>query len=452
MPPQDERPHAASTVARLGGLFTWLTGVVALAVIMAVVVAVVRAESAVNVAPDAVVTASGQGSSDSGGATTVVDGRSGPGTPLTRQWAVRDDRGVWLQLAWATPQTLNRAVLFDLTSASSEPTTARLYFDDGSSASAGPLHDDGTGLAVPFAPRSVRSMLISLARPSGDSAPVGLAEVQVFTTGHAAQNTALPALKWPDCPRGTVVNVVAHPDDDLLFINPSLLEAIAARRCVVTIVVTAADNGQDAPYWQARQEGLQAAYAVMGESTAQWRRSQVNAAGSRVIVDTWERDTQTIALAHLRLPDGDLDGAGFGTTGRTSLEQLRAGDVSGLSSVDGLSFFTRPMLVATVRALLDAVSPTVINTLDTRPGQDDHSDHREVGLLVKAARPSVPVTHFIGYGSTSRPANVFGASLQAKRSAFYAYGAYDDRACRSDASCEELAYAAWLSRSYSVDE
>src|ERR1700694_2302046 len=42
---------------------------------------------------------------------------------------------------------------------------------------------------------------------------------------------------------GTTLNIVAHEDDDLLFLSPDLLHAIQAGRAVRTVFVTAGDSG-----------------------------------------------------------------------------------------------------------------------------------------------------------------------------------------------------------------
>lgn len=58
----------------------------------------------------------------------------------------------------------------------------------------------------------------------------------------------------PSCPQGAVFNVVAHQDDDLLFLSPDLLHDVQANRCVRTVFVTAGDAGRDATYWGGREE------------------------------------------------------------------------------------------------------------------------------------------------------------------------------------------------------
>src|SRR6188472_3148233 len=45
------------------------------------------------------------------------------------------------------------------------------------------------------------------------------------------------------CPTGATMNVVAHPDDDLLFQSPDLLHDVQSGKCVRTVYVTAGERG-----------------------------------------------------------------------------------------------------------------------------------------------------------------------------------------------------------------
>lgn len=57
------------------------------------------------------------------------------------------------------------------------------------------------------------------------------------------------------------LNIVAHQDDDLLFLSPDLINDIASGRSVRTVFLTAGDAGNGRDYWISRQAGSQAAYS-----------------------------------------------------------------------------------------------------------------------------------------------------------------------------------------------
>src|SRR5579875_1841597 len=62
------------------------------------------------------------------------------------------------------------------------------------------------------------------------------------TQSGSEQPTATKATD-PAC-RQNVMNIVAHEDDDLLFINPRIAQAIDQQACVRTVYVTAGDDGR----------------------------------------------------------------------------------------------------------------------------------------------------------------------------------------------------------------
>src|SRR4051812_43618475 len=81
--------------------------------------------------------------------------------------------------------------------------------------------------------------------------------------GTVLADTADSASAAVSCPAGTVMNIVGHSDDDLLFLSPDLVHAVQGGWCVRTVVVTAGDAGRGAAYWQNREQGPKAAYAQM---------------------------------------------------------------------------------------------------------------------------------------------------------------------------------------------
>src|SRR5258705_13224217 len=66
----------------------------------------------------------------------------------------------------------------------------------------------------------------------------------------------------PTC-TSSAMYIAAHEDDTLLFQSPSILQDIQSGRCVRTVFLTAGDAGLDQSYWEAREEGAEAAYAQM---------------------------------------------------------------------------------------------------------------------------------------------------------------------------------------------
>jgi LmbE family N-acetylglucosaminyl deacetylase len=229
---------------------------------------------------------------------------------------------------------------------------------------------------------------------------------------------------------GTTLNIVAHEDDDLLFLSPDLLYAIRAGRTVRTVFLCAGDAGADVDYWQGREAGARAAYARMCGVANSWTQTDAGIVGHPIPVFTLSTHP-SVSLAFLRLPDGNLDGSGFPSTNHRTLQMLWMGKISTIDAIDGSSSYSKETLTSTLTSLMSSFQPDQINTQDYvgTYGDGDHSDHYTVAYLVQAAMQEYTTPHsFTGYedyNTCCRPANVTGADLIAKQDAFYAYVQHD---------------------------
>lgn len=250
------------------------------------------------------------------------------------------------------------------------------------------------------------------------------------------------------------MQVVAHTDDDLLFMNPDVGDDIAAGLCVRTVFLTAGDAGEGAGYWGGRETGERAAYARMAGVADEWTATDAGVPGVRL--ETLAGNPN-VSLVFLRLPDGALRGGGFAGTGYASLTKLWDGAIPALATVDPASpvTYTKAGLTETLGRLIADFAPGTIRVQDSHSEIDaDHADHRATAWFATAARAgyAAPHTlvHYLDYPTQHRPANVTGAALERKKAAFYAYAAHDPKACDSDRRCRGRRYAAWLRRQYVV--
>jgi GlcNAc-PI de-N-acetylase len=141
------------------------------------------------------------------------------------------------------------------------------------------------------------------------------------------------------CAQGSSVYVVAHADDSILFQNPTLEQDIGSGRCVETIIVTAGDDGQGSSYWMGREAGVKAAYAQMAGVPNTWTQADAGIAGHPMPRVTLTGEA-TVSLVFMRIPDGNLDGSGFASTGFTSLQKLWQGTIPTIAVIDGSSSYT----------------------------------------------------------------------------------------------------------------
>ncbi|KAF7595230.1 hypothetical protein BBP40_006976 [Aspergillus hancockii] len=252
------------------------------------------------------------------------------------------------------------------------------------------------------------------------------------------------------------LNIVAHQDDDLLFVSPDLLHDIQAGRKVRSIFLTAGDAGDvSSGYWEQRQAGSQAAYAQMADVENVWTQSDAGIAGKNIPLFTLKGNT-AISLAFLQLPDGNLGGDGFPSTGSTSLEKLWQSDISSIQTINGSTSYTSHELLNALVDLMNTFQPDRINTLDYVHDYEggDHSDHYTTAYYVQKAAERCTTAHTLtgyrGYPVESMAQNVFGDDLEGKQSAFFAYAAHDSLVCHDLASCGTGKEAQWLQRQYTV--
>ncbi len=261
--------------------------------------------------------------------------------------------------------------------------------------------------------------------------------------------------------RPTVMNVVAHQDDDLLFLNPDLQHEIQAGDCVHTVFLTAGNDGQGRPYWLSRQLGAEAAYNTMIGTRSVWVQRTVKLTDNEYITVANPSGNQRVSLIFMNLPDGYIDGRGFPMSDYKSLAKLQSGAIASIQTVDGQSSYTATQLVKALVQLMELYRPSEIHTQADLTGvpDPDHSDHTTTSKFTLAAATAydqeeflgqvvTPLKRYIGYPIQAYPANVSGADLAEKRAAFFAYGQFDGGVCTTVAACQTTTYGLYLERQY----
>jgi LmbE family N-acetylglucosaminyl deacetylase len=278
---------------------------------------------------------------------------------------------------------------------------------------------------------------------------------------------------------GATMQIVAHQDDDLYFMNPDLDQAIRGGADSMTVFLTAGEaDGRNGPgarrdpqsYAEARDNGARAAYARMavGDRAAPWDRRSVSLRdGAHAEVD-FLRSAPHVKLVFLNTRKEQ----GIGAHGR--LRTLWSGDERALdtlvpseSPAGGPHAYTREGLIASLVDLLDIYRPTVVRTLDPDPDRQthdkahpahsdagdlsDHQDHiaaaqfawealRRYEAGAQRARPvAVP---YRGYYNERWPHNLAPAALERKAEITRVYGWADRvRHCPGSADCGDLKVA-----------
>jgi LmbE family N-acetylglucosaminyl deacetylase len=252
------------------------------------------------------------------------------------------------------------------------------------------------------------------------------------------------------CPAGASMQIVAHPDDDLLFQSPDVLHDVQAGRCVRTVFVTAGERG-DPDLMDTREAGIKAAYANMAGVSSTWTTADAGISGHPMPLATLV-GKPTVSLVFMRLPEGFW---GDGGTPQTEMiKNLWQGSISQMRTDDGSSTYTKTSLTATLTALMTAFQPDTIRTQDYVGtfGDGDHDDHHAASYFARQAHLAYTTSHtFVGYQdyeTENRAQNVFGSDLTAKTNAFNAYLQFDEAPCGSPPNCGNNEYSLWLKRQY----
>ena len=275
-----------------------------------------------------------------------------------------------------------------------------------------------------------RSLLAVFMFAAAIAVAAGLTAVRGTARTAAAvsrQSIAQAAMALPTgCTAGTLVTVVAHLDDDLLFVNPGIFDRLRAGWCIVTVhLIGGADNSKF-DYVLKRERAIRRTYARMAGVRNAWTESTVSIAGRpvhRMVLDAMPH----VALFELRLPGAQVRG------GRAPLALLwdEGETVSSYpmqADGRGAARYDRAALTATLGAILAHASRIYTLNPDTVPFLE-HPDHiyaaRATREAARAADLQVPISYHLTYVTAGMPANLSAEATQAKRDQAATYFAMD---------------------------
>ncbi|MET9852835.1 PIG-L family deacetylase [Streptomyces sp. NPDC006450] len=305
---------------------------------------------------------------------------------------------------------------------------------------------------------------------------VGAAGVTTWAYGYGttSEPPAPGEAPRPSVTEGTVVQVVAHPDDDLFFMNPDLSRSISTGIKVTTVYLTAGESDghneahgrhlQDpvvpanhAAYAEARQNGIRGAYAQMttGDRSSAWQRRSIPTVGGGsaevdVLVARPEVNLVWMQLKEARSISGDNPNSLRGLwDGR--VPTLGAQLSSGTPVRPGFSY-NKDQVVEALARIFAMYRPTTIRTQDPTPGRTrvggnftDHQDHMYGARFVQAAaeryakstdRPHFSVQNYVSYPNTTLPPALDPQTAAEKLGYLKTYAWTDhDNWCGSPAGC-----------------
>ncbi|MGR4879322.1 PIG-L family deacetylase [Streptomyces sp. LARHCF249] len=309
---------------------------------------------------------------------------------------------------------------------------------------------------------------------AGTTGVLAVASGQQTSAGATQENSAAAVLP-ASVTAGSVVQVVAHPDDDLFFMNPDLSRSLLSGVPVTTAYLTSgeADGRNEARgatirdpeqpadrthYAEARQNGIRSAYAQMatGDRTSAWKRTVIpTAGGGQAELDV------LVAKPHVNLVWFQLrEARSTAADNPDSLRGLWNGRIPALGAqlasgtpVKQQFTYTKDQLIQAIAGVLARYKPTTIRMQDPTPGRygetgpyTDHQDHMYGARFVQAAsaayaaqytdRPRFSVQSYLGYHNSTLPHALDPQTAETKTGYLRTY-AWQDRKdhCGSPSGC-----------------
>ncbi len=226
-----------------------------------------------------------------------------------------------------------------------------------------------------------------------------------------------------------VTAVVAHADDELLFMNPDIDNKLKAGACMSAVYLTAGDARLNVGYATDRTYGAKSAWAKMVGVKNAWSSSYVtmSVAGR----------TQSVLKATLEAKPGvrlyfldAVEGYQDGTRPEGSLQKLWLNQVAQLPTVNPLPAYTRQSMLDTITQILRNEQPAEAYIQDTTNHKTmDHSDHTYAAQFatqsVAAYKSTMPVAKYMGYATYTYKQNVSFNDYDRKMAIYHAYDKFD---------------------------
>jgi hypothetical protein len=239
------------------------------------------------------------------------------------------------------------------------------------------------------------------------------------------------------------LNIVAHHDDDILFMNPDISDSIQQKRCVQTVFLTAGEwNGTSTmtreQYSASRMAGTRAAYATMANVANNWTRTSTVINGYNIEVATLV-GAPYVMLMYINIHDSgnssDPDNLMHLYKGsRTSITTLvPTGSPAGVVSAT----YTKASLTQTLLSIINTHNVTLTRIQDYLPDprlKANHGDHIFGALFAYDALRNYQgingnlrstIVTYRDYNIVDSPANLNNQQANTKSKIIDAYKAHD---------------------------
>lgn len=275
-------------------------------------------------------------------------------------------------------------------------------------------------------------------------------------------------------PAQAVVQVVAHEDDDTLFLSPDLITQINNGVDTTTLYVTAGENApgntpDPSAYAAQRQVGVRSAYAAMagvsgcdgGSAGAGgcWSASTPVFANHQVQMFTLDQ-RPSVRVIFLNLPENaDTRFLGGGALTKLWGDPTLTTDTLQMAGAP-TQRYSHSDVVDVLNAVLGRYSATIVRTQDPAPDiqlRPDHQDHSVAAEFADAAEAAYSVGHprvllenYRDYNISALPVNLMSSQASAKVGIFEGQYMPHDSFVQYGGTFKDD-YGAWEQREYTRD-
>ncbi|MFL1480667.1 PIG-L family deacetylase [Pseudomonas grimontii] len=222
-----------------------------------------------------------------------------------------------------------------------------------------------------------------------------------------------------NCEGTRLVSVVAHMDDDLIFIDPAIDQELAKGACVTTVFLNGGSSGAGFEYVIRREAASRKAYARMLGADTAWNTSLIDI-GKAKILSVQSSVRPQLRLIFFRLPGGHV------RTGDVPLADLFDLDheVSSWPYTDSATGptnqYTKDSLTQALTTLFERLNATRVYALNPAAvPYIEHPDHIYSARFAQAAlrnlAKDIPVDYYVTYPSAAARFNVEPEAIQRKR-------------------------------------
>ncbi len=245
--------------------------------------------------------------------------------------------------------------------------------------------------------------------------------------------------------------IVAHQDDDLLFMQPDVIEAVRNGTGVTNVYITAGNGKKGTNAANPRYDGLKSAYGDAANEH-DWQCGWITIDAHPM--QHCRLEAKNVSLVFIAYPDGGK----YGELHHSLLRLWEGSIPSATTIAERPTVYTRDELIDTVAAIVRAVEPASIRTLDLAASHGyDHSDHMIVGALTALALARTDLDPellaYRGYNMESEPQNKLGPIYAAAHEVLAHYEACATdcgAACGQPCTTIDRAHETWLGRRYAV--